>query len=368
MPSSKPEETYRKILDKVDANNILYINGIKFSDVNIQTIRTNQKIIIKCVQNLDKCLGSREILIKSLLNKNIKFYGCLKCTNKLYTLDENGEFRLNNKNVQNKSQQTRKTEEFKNKMSNIQRLESTNEKKRKTYRKKYGDNYKIVIRKKIDETNNKKYGNKFYLHSDKWKNKAIGKYGTANLMSLDYYKDKIRETCNKKYNCNNVMQVMEIWDKKNTTSLAKYEYQFPSGFKIYIQGYENIAIDLLLSNGYKEEDILAGEKLEKRIKYTFYGKEHMYFPDIYIPSEDKFIEIKSAWTYNPNSRKRKLGEEYLKILAKEIAVREEGYNFEIWIFDKNKKLMDREILDNQIQNEILEYYSEDEINKIIDYV
>ena len=57
-------------------------------------------------------------------------------------------------------------------------------------------------------------------------------------------------------------------------------------------------------------------------------KKHRYFPDIWIPSQNKFIEVKSTFTLN-------LDKESLYYKSK--AIKESGYQFEIWVIE-NKKI------------------------------
>ncbi len=55
--------------------------------------------------------------------------------------------------------------------------------------------------------------------------------------------------------------------------------------------------------------------------------KHVYFPDIYIKSENKIIEVKSEWTMK--LKRANLNE-------KAEATVKAGYTFEIWIYDSNK--------------------------------
>lgn len=81
------------------------------------------------------------------------------------------------------------------------------------------------------------------------------------------------------------------------------KYTLPSGKIVNIQGFENKALDILLEK-YQEHDICIGTSEINKIDSFFYndlsGKTHRYFPDFYIKSENKIIEVKSAWTYNIN--------------------------------------------------------------------
>lgn len=81
------------------------------------------------------------------------------------------------------------------------------------------------------------------------------------------------------------------------------EVRLPSGKIIKVQGYEDIAIDNLLTN-YSEDDLIIGTKsIHKEIgmiKYTQDEKIRKYFPDIYIKSENRIIEVKSPFTFKIN--------------------------------------------------------------------
>jgi hypothetical protein len=89
----------------------------------------------------------------------------------------------------------------------------------------------------------------------------------------------------------------ECQDKK----YQRKAYVFPSGRLEMVQGYEPKAIDEILAAGIHEDDIVVGNvKIEKHIgKITYVdtdNKEHQYFPDIYVISENKVIEVKSEYT------------------------------------------------------------------------
>jgi hypothetical protein len=60
-------------------------------------------------------------------------------------------------------------------------------------------------------------------------------------------------------------------------------------------------------------------------KYIIHNKTHIYYPDIYIPSQNKVIEIKSQYTYKNNLIKNTIKALYTRLL---------GYDFEFWIYDK----------------------------------
>jgi hypothetical protein len=109
------------------------------------------------------------------------------------------------------------------------------------------------------------------------------------------------------------------------------EYTLPSGNIIKIQGYENYALDELLQDDILEEDIINGCKNVHEIWYEDENnKKHRHYVDIFIPSQNRCIEVKSTWT----AKKKK---DF--IFLKQQAGKELGYNYEIWIYNgKGKKI------------------------------
>jgi hypothetical protein len=86
---------------------------------------------------------------------------------------------------------------------------------------------------------------------------------------------------------------------KNPITKTKNQFEFkkytrPSGKVINYQGYENIGLNELVQI-YNEDDIINDRYQVPIINYTNKNKEHKYYPDIYIKSENKIIEIKSEW-------------------------------------------------------------------------
>lgn len=114
--------------------------------------------------------------------------------------------------------------------------------------------------------------------------------------------------------------------EKTKLSYVFKNYKMPSGNNIRIQGYEDIALDELVKK-YKESDIITERKKIPVIKYNLKNKTLTYYPDIYIVSENKIIEVKSTWTYNKN---------LIKNIHKALAARKLGYLFEFWICDQRK--------------------------------
>lgn len=55
------------------------------------------------------------------------------------------------------------------------------------------------------------------------------------------------------------------------------------------------------------------------------GKKHRHYVDIFIPTENLCIEVKSTWTFK---------KQYDIIFLKQKASKDLGYNYEIWIYDE----------------------------------
>jgi len=150
----------------------------------------------------------------------------------------------------------------------------------------------------------------------------LERYGVPYSSQNSGTRELARETSIERFGVPYAVQNAEIHDK-NMRSGRKYrEYVFPSGKIAEIQGWENKALDLLLKD-YAEEDIVTERLQMPAIWYYNNDRKHRYYPDIYIPKENRIIEVKSVWTYT-NS---------LEInLLKENATKEAGYNFEFMIF------------------------------------
>lgn len=110
----------------------------------------------------------------------------------------------------------------------------------------------------------------------------------------------------------------------------KCDLLLPSGKKVRIQGYENFAIDTLLKT-YNENDlIIENTRIAELTGLIKYDNSRIYFPDIFIQSERKIIEVKSHYTYRIKLKEN---------LLKKEAVLNRGLLFEFWIFDSAKNLM-----------------------------
>jgi len=130
-------------------------------------------------------------------------------------------------------------------------------------------------------------------------------------------------------------------DKK--TSYKRKEYIMPSGAIVDVQGYEDKALEVLLSV-YNENDIVVGTKnIRLEIGEIFYVDNNKvtrrYFPDIYIKSENKIFEVKSVWTYKKNID--------INFLKQKACV-DQNINFNFIIFGLKKIKLFKEFLKENI--------------------
>lgn len=194
------------------------------------------------------------------------------------------------------------------------------EKVTNTSLKKYGVAHPMMsseVQAKSIATSLQNYGKKSPMQHKSVKNKAkqtcIDRYGVSHPMQVQEFKDKARkstlenndpavtcaksiETCIKRYGVPYTSQSPEIMEKIQQNSKRYKDYTMPSGAIRRVQGYEPFALNDLLKL-YTEEQILTDRKDVPRIEYSINDRKRYYFPDIYIPHENKIIEVKSTWTY-----------------------------------------------------------------------
>lgn len=235
------------------------------------------------------------------------------------------------------------------------RNEEVKDKVRKTCLEKYGvDNaFKAEsVKDKIKDILLEKYGVEHALQSkeiyEKFKNTLYENYGVENPSHSEELRERSKKACLEKYGVEYVMQSEEIKQKAKKTMLERYgvehtmhlpefveksfqnsfsqkEFVMPSGDIRLVQGYEPKALKKLISM-YEEDDIVTDIKLVPVIDYIYQEKNCKYFPDIYIKSENKIIEVKSTFTfYKELDKNNHKGE----------ACTSNGYLFEFWIYSSN---------------------------------
>jgi hypothetical protein len=205
------------------------------------------------------------------------------------------------------------------------------EKIKKTNLEKYGVEHPLQsqeVREKFKVTCLEKYGVENSFQSQEVKEKIkktnLKKYGVKNSFQSQEVKDKIKTTCLEKYGVEHPQQNPEIAERTSKTSYSRKDYTFPSGKIISVQGYEPYALNELVKI-FNENEIKTGTINVPEIWYDNYeGIKHRHFVDIFIPSKNKCIEVKSTWT----AKKKKDN-----IFKKQQSGKELGFTYEIWIYN-----------------------------------
>ena len=186
-----------------------------------------------------------------------------------------------------------------------------------------------ISREKAKQSCNKKYGCDHPSQSEEIKQKKIEtcnkNFDCDHPTQNEEIQKKIIETNMERYGCERPLQNSEVMEKMSKNSYKFKDYTFPSGNQIKYQGYEHYALDELLKEGILEEEIINGCKNVPEVWYEDeQGKEHRYYVDIFIPSQNRCIEVKSTWT----AEKKKDC-----IFLKQQALKEAGYECEIWVYN-----------------------------------
>ena len=253
---------------------------------------------------------------------------------KTYLLNLGVESPLQNKEIMNKIKETCLN---KYGYEHPSQSKEISEKKRNTCLEKYGVEYvlqnKDVIKKR-KETLYKRYGVEHAMQNTDFINKnkktCLEKYGVENVLQNKDVIQKIKETCLEKYGVEHPLQNSEIARKAFKNAYNQKPFIFPSGVEIMCQGYEPFALDELIQTT-DETDIITGCNNVPRLTYIDEnGKKHYHFVDIFIKSQNKCIEIKSLWTLNIKKD---------NVLLKQKFAKEQGYEYEIWVFNsKGEKI------------------------------
>jgi hypothetical protein len=210
--------------------------------------------------------------------------------------------------------------------------EDVKDKIKNTNLEKYGVEYATQnedVKIKTKQTCLVNWGTEYYLQTDdkkiKSKETCLIKWGKEYYLQTDDKKIKSTATCLEKYGCEHPSQNIEVMDKMSKNAYKLKDYILPSGNIIKIQGYEHYALDELIQDGILEEDIINGCSNVPEIWYEDENtKNHRHYVDIFIPSQNRMVEVKSTWT----AEKKKDN-----IFLKQEAGKKAGYLYEIWVYN-----------------------------------
>ena len=237
--------------------------------------------------------------------------------------------------------------------SEIQKSETVKQKQKETIKEKYGDNwgfnsekYKETIKEKygvsnisnnneilnkIKKTKLEKYGDENYNNISKNIKTIKEKYDVNNVSKLNWVKEKKKQTMFEKYGVETNFQRIDVQRKGLRNLYRVKKYYFPSGRETIILGYEGIMLDLLLSDGFLEDDIVTNDECPNIEWFDTNNKKHNHIPDIFIKSLNKIIEVKGDYTGS---------EKFIEtIKLKKKFAEELGFTYVVYVIDgKTKKI------------------------------
>jgi hypothetical protein len=193
-----------------------------------------------------------------------------------------------------------------------------------------------IIKNKIKDTNNKKYGVEYASQSEIVRNKVketcLKKYGFEHQSYNKTIQEKITQTNILKYGVEHLMKNPEYLENMLKNAFKFKNYTLPSGQIITYQGYENLALDeLIINEKIDESDIITCCRNVPEIIYLDENnKTHIHFVDIFIPSQNRCIEVKSNWTVKLKN-----------VFLKQKAAKELGYNYEIWVYNEKGNVVEK---------------------------
>ena len=208
---------------------------------------------------------------------------------------------------------------------------STRERTKNKWVEKYGvvnPMQNTAVQQKSIQTNLKNRGVPYPAQSaevqQKCKQTLMKRYG----IDSPFKNEKTKQTLMERYGTLNAMQNPEVF--KNAQRYRQKTGVFPSGAEYKYQGFENIGVSTLIESGILEHQILIGDQTRlPSIEYWNPVKQKycLYFPDIFIKSQNRLIEIKSSWTLKAQLQEN---------LAKHEAAKKLGFRHEIWVCSSKK--------------------------------
>lgn len=295
--------------------------------------------------NYIKCLEcGKDITDFKIFSNPYNTFCSKSCTT--INLHKNKKFNYN-KTIETKKKKSedpnyQKNIEFKKKQTLLKNTGYDHPMKVPEYIKKYKENniakYGVdnpaksdIVKKKLkkawDVHSNKERIEKSNINRIKY---FLENYNVKSSLDLESTRIKIQNTNLKRYGHISPLGNSEIYKKATQAQKLIKEYTLPSGKIIKYQGYVGFAIDELLKT-YSEDQFEVDFNINPVILENDNGKQFKYRPDIYIQSENKYIEVKSLYSlsgyYDGTHEKTMM--KLFKLINK-------GYDVELWIYVKSK--------------------------------
>jgi hypothetical protein len=151
----------------------------------------------------------------------------------------------------------------------------------------------------------------------------LERYGSIGVLGDETIQAKYKATNLERRGVEYVMQDPAVFEKAYRKRCKKKDYAMPSGAVIRVQGYEPWALDKLVKQ-YSETDITVAEASFNISWIDAEGQSRVFFPDIYVKSEHRIIEVKSTYTWEKDEAIN---------WQKKQACLEQGFDCQFWVFD-----------------------------------
>lgn len=319
------------VKSKIDGNEYCKTNG-QFTKHLKKHELTYQTYYEKYVTKIEmKCRCGKPMTFYQQTETYASSCGDSMCIGKLISVTKKNwtvEQKQQDSDSKKKSAASRTTEE---KVQRRNRLVQTNQ-------QKYGVDFTTQSSQMMDKskvTKKERYGDENYSNpkktSDSWQAKTSAE--------LNIIADKKRTTCVEKYGVSNPFFLPNVRKRSAVANSIGREFTLPSGKIIRVRGYEDAAIVKLLKD-YSESELVLDDTLVKYNLPIFTyidNRRHIlkYYPDIFIPKENKIIEIKGRWWWDGNGI-HKHKSRLFNNLKKRKAVLNAGYQYEVWLFEDRK--------------------------------
>lgn len=197
--------------------------------------------------------------------------------------------------------------------------------------KRKGRIVSVETRRKLSESNR--------ARDPVWKEKRRKTVEDRYGMSYEEHK---RILWNERFSKMTPEQVKEHYDKTvlaQGSGEARYKFKkyVLDGAEVNVQGYEPQVLDVL-KKILEENQIYVGRCREKMFRYIADdGKEHRYFPDIFVDCLKLVIEVKSPYT---------LSTEGTDIIHKMASARNAGYNTILCVWEpKQLEMCEKDLIE-----------------------
>lgn len=138
--------------------------------------------------------------------------------------------------------------------------------------------------------------------------------------------NKKKLTMKERYGTEYIFQSEYFDNLASKSRIKRKKFILENGNIWYCQGYEPQMLTILQSQGYN-----LSESISKfRFEYMDDEIKRIHICDIYIPKENRIIEVKSSWTITLNPD---------KIFKKQNEAKKLGYGYEIWVLEKSGEIL-----------------------------